>query len=58
MIFVSKKQTFLFFIIDNDKIGSKPDRSFGSPFYHPISTDQIFAELEPLREGSKPVIFT
>ena len=53
-----QKTKFSFFIIDNYKIGSKPDRSFVSPSHLSISTDQIFAELEPFREGSKPVIFT
>ena len=38
--------------------GLKPDRSFVSPFHHPHSNDQVFAEVESTREGSKPVIFT
>ncbi|CAF2849163.1 unnamed protein product [Rotaria sp. Silwood2] len=41
-----------------DDIRSKPDRSFVSPFHHSLPNDQIFAELEPIREGVKSVIFT
>ncbi|CAF0719551.1 unnamed protein product [Adineta ricciae] len=41
-----------------DDIRLKPDRSFVSPVVHPISNDQVFAELEPIREGVKPVIYT
>jgi hypothetical protein len=40
------------------QIGLKPDRSFVSPIVHPISSDQIFAELESNREGVKPIIYT
>jgi nuclear receptor-binding protein len=38
-----------------DDIRLKPDRSFVSPIIHPISNDQVFAELE---SNVKPVIYT
>lgn len=41
-----------------DDIRLKPDRSFISPSTTPISTEQIFAELESSREGVKPVVYT
>ncbi len=59
MIFVRIISTCFFssYLIKS-KIGLKPDRSFVSPIVHPISNDQIFAELEATREGVKPVIYT
>ncbi len=53
-LFLSLKLIFLFF----HKVGSKPDRSFVTPFHHTLSKDQVFAEVESIREGCKPVIFT
>ncbi|CAF1080241.1 unnamed protein product [Rotaria magnacalcarata] len=41
-----------------DDIRSKPDRLFVSPFHQPIQNEEIFAELEPVREGVKPLIYT
>lgn len=51
-------EDFYFIVHLIDIIGTKPDRSFSSPFHHSHSKDQIFAEVEANREGSKPVIFT
>ncbi len=58
MIFVRNSKSFFLIYLFNSKIGLKPDRSFVSPIVHPISNDQIFAELESNREGVKPVIYT
>ncbi len=48
---------YLIFLFCN-KVGSKPDRSFVTPFHHLLSNDQVFAEVGFIREGCKPTIFT
>ena len=58
MIFVRKKISFDFLLILSIKVGSKPDRSFVTPFYQPHANDQVFAEVESIREGCKSVVFT
>jgi len=41
-----------------DDIRFKSDRSFATPNVYLSSVDQIFAEMESLREGNKPIIYT
>lgn len=47
-----------YFLGHKQYIGSKPDRSFVSPFHHTVLNDEVFAELESPREGAKAFIFT